>query len=117
MWLLYFASFNWPSFVTSLGKEWEQLVHWRLICILELCVLSNRWDLITNKSYQSFDPVSATVTTKVKGLGFVQRKNQTQLLDNGFVVNSGSQYKMFDVRMVLVAAWVSSFFKLSFSDF
>lgn len=54
--------------------------------------------MITNKSYQSFDPVSATVTTKVKGLGFVQTKNQIKVLDNGFVVDPGSQYKMFDVR-------------------
>lgn len=102
----FFSSIFFGYFSYSTTREFKAhslyvAVIFRIIQLAIICYVIG-WDLITNKSYQSFDPVSATVTTKVKGLGFVQSKNQTQLLDNGFVVNSGSQYKMFDTADYII---------------
>lgn len=59
------------------------------------------WDLIKNQSYQSFDPVSSTITTKVKGLGYTKSNassNRTnRFLGERVLIDPSKSYRMFDV--------------------
>lgn len=69
--------------------------------IMQLAVLVYviGWDIVQNKSYQTFDSVSSTVTSKVKGLGYVNSTNNMRLLSNDFIVKAAkNDYRMFDVN-------------------
>ena len=66
------------------------------------------WDIIHNKGYQSSDTVSSAVTTKVKGLGFIEKDrkstnsssaNQTEVIvnDNKIEFKTKNSTRLFDV--------------------
>ena len=64
-----------------------------------------RWELIINKGYQKFDPVSFVVTSKVKGQGFVPlntklpKFNSTHPLEyyrELFMLRTDVNYKILD---------------------
>jgi hypothetical protein len=63
------------------------------------------WELIHNKGYQKFDTVSSTVTTKVKGQGFVPvhrqfesnvNKSDPNYYDRLFMLDPNITYKILD---------------------
>ncbi|CAF1099834.1 unnamed protein product, partial [Brachionus calyciflorus] len=60
------------------------------------------WDIIKNKSYQAFDPVSSTVTSKVKGLGFVNNTNIQRALDSDFLIRNDEKYRLFDTADYII---------------
>ena len=54
--------------------------------------------MIKNKSYQSFDPVSSSVTSKVKGLGYIKNSSS-----NNLIFESGvKKFRIFDVSKTKV---------------
>ncbi len=62
----------------------------------------NSYDIIKNKGYQSTDTVSSTVTTKVKGLGFVNnRTNFYTMKDDKIVFEKDNRLNVFDVDFLL----------------
>jgi hypothetical protein len=55
---------------------------------------------VAKKGYQQFDTVSSTVTSKVKGLGYINFSNSTsdvKLLNGHFMIKSENGLRMFDV--------------------
>ncbi|RNA03742.1 P2X purinoceptor 4, partial [Brachionus plicatilis] len=60
------------------------------------------WDIIKNKSYQATDSVSSTVTSKVKGLGYVKYPDRLRTLDPEFLHRSQFNYRIFDTADYIV---------------
>jgi hypothetical protein len=50
-----------------------------------------RWSIVYKKGYQRFDTVSSTVTTKVKGLGWINATNTSRSHNNGL-----GNFRLFD---------------------
>ena len=60
------------------------------------------WSIVYKKGYQQFDTVSSTVTTKVKGLGFINdtsRLRQNNIFDKHLLYNGPDQFRLFDVSL------------------
>ena len=60
------------------------------------------WSIVYKKGYQQFDTVSSTVTTKVKGLGFINDTNrlrQNNIFDKHLLYNGPDQFRLFDVSL------------------
>lgn len=66
------------------------------------------WELMFKKGYQSFDPVSSTVTTKVKGFGYLKQN------DSNIVFSDNISYRIFDTAdYVIPPSEYNSFFVLT----
>ena len=76
-----------------------------------------RWELVYKKGYQSFEPVSSTVTTKVKGFGFL--KKATSTVDSLRVIDLNNKedvpvFRIFDTAdYVIPPSEYNSFFVLT----
>jgi hypothetical protein len=79
-----------------------------LIDIKIILYLKFSWELMFKKGYQSFDPVSSTVTTKVKGFGFLKQN------DSNIVFSDNISYRIFDTAdYVIPPSEYNSFFVLT----
>lgn len=74
--------------------------------IIQLSILAYiiGWSIVYKKGYQEIDKVSSSVSTKVKGLGYVNYgKNMTNSLKNNLVLNEdGDQIRIFDTADYII---------------
>ena len=61
---------------------------------------TKRWSIVYKKGYQEFDDVKSAVTTKVKGLGYINN-NDTQIktLNEKMYIVEGDSLRIFDVSL------------------
>lgn len=71
--------------------------------------LTFSYDIIYNKGYQVTDTVSSTVTTKVKGLGFINLDQYGSNISNQLVANDlinkfnqGDRFRVFDTTDYII---------------
>jgi len=61
-----------------------------------------RWDIIHNSGYQTVEPVSSTITTKVKGLGYINSThNESIIIDSNTISHFNRNYRLFDVTCAI----------------
>jgi P2X purinoceptor 4 len=60
--------------------------------ILLVLLFLIRYDIILNKGYQQFDSVASTVSTKVKGLGYLNESGQSNSTIDNLLIFDTADY-------------------------
>ena len=68
-----------------MGKTRKNIYFYLFVIIILIS-----WSIVYKKGYQQFDTVSSAVTTKVKGLGYIDSSNGTRYFN-------GDDVQIFDV--------------------
>lgn len=57
------------------------------------------WSIIYKKGYQETDAVSSSVSSKVKGLGYIKYgSNETYVMNGNLIASENGNIRIFDVR-------------------